>query len=250
MTWGFPGEELNDRTFLDRREAGRALARRLHAYRDKGVLVLGIPRGGVPVADEVAQELHAELDVIVAHKVGAPFSAELAIGAVTANGGQYLDRDTIRELDVSHEYLAQATAKEMAEARRREERFRQHHPLQPVAGRTVIVVDDGLATGATMRAALRSVRTRQPARLVAAVPVGAAETCAALHSEADEVVCLSSPSPFYAVGLYYRHFGPVGDDEVQRILDAAGKRFRALRSAPPAGVKASSTAARDTETRA
>ena len=207
------------RLFYDRREAGARLAEALDEYRGKDVLVLGIPRGGVPVAAEVACGLDAELDVVVARKLGAPTSPELAIGAVTANGGRFLNEELIRELGVSDAYLERVAAEQMAEARRREERFRGPHAIGEVTRRTVIVVDDGLATGATMRAAVRSVRKQEPARLVVAVPVGSAEACAALREEADEVVCLYQPVPFFAVGAFYEHFEPTEDAEVQQILE-------------------------------
>lgn len=213
--------------FRDRRDAGRRLGAALEeAYRGKGVVVLGIPRGGVPVAAEVAQRLDGELDVVVARKLGAPISRELAIGAVTANGGRFLNEALIRELRVPAAYLARVTAEEMAEAHRREARFRGGRSMVSLAGRTVIVVDDGLATGATMRAAVRSVRTQHPATIVVAVPVGAPDACAALRQEADEVVCLSEPEAFHAVGLHYEHFEPIEDSEVQAILERwhAGRR--------------------------
>lgn len=209
--------------FTDRRQAGVLLATRLEAYRGKGALVLGIPRGGVPVAAEVARALQADLDIIVAHKVGAPFSQELAIGAITADGGQFLDQQSIRRLDISETYLARAIARETAAAQQRQRRLRGDRPLPAVVGRTVIIIDDGLATGATMRAALRSVRERRPARLIAAAPVGAAETCKALLQEAQEVVCCLEPASFRAVGQYYEHFEPVEDDEVERLLIEAWK---------------------------
>jgi putative phosphoribosyl transferase len=204
--------------FRDRREAGARLADALEEYRGKDVLVLGIPRGGVPVAAEVARRLEGELDVVVARKLGAPVSRELAIGAVTANGGRFLNEELIGQLGVSDAYLDRVTAEEMAEARRREERFRGPHRMGRVADRTVVVVDDGLATGATMRAAVRSLRKQQPAKLVVAVPVGSREACAALREEADEVVCLHEPEPFFAVGAFYEHFAATEDTEVQEIL--------------------------------
>jgi len=191
-------------------------------HRGPGTLVLGIPRGGVVVAAEIARQLDAELDVVVARKLGAPMSEELAIGAVSANGGRYLNEDIIRELDVSPDYLATVTEREQAEARRREARFRGGRPAPRVAGRTVIVVDDGLATGATMYAAVRSVRQQSPARLVAAVPVGSREGCAVLRNEVDELVCLLAPDFFAAVGSFYLDFRPTEDAAVERLLKESG----------------------------
>lgn len=222
------GSELDSPFFRDRIDAGQRLARRLDAYRGADALVLGIPRGGVPVAAEVARLLDAGLDVVVARKLGAPGFPELAMGAVTANGGRFLNDSVISELGVSPEYLGRAIEEQTVEARRREERFRGGRPPPRIAGRTVIVVDDGLATGATMRASVRSVRAGGPARLVVAVPVGAPQSCAALRAEADEVVCAYQPEEFWAVGYYYQHFEPVGDDEVNAILGEAWGR----RSAP------------------
>jgi putative phosphoribosyl transferase len=206
------------RIFRDRTDAGARLATRLEAYRGQDVLVLGIPRGGVPVAAEIARRLDAELDIVVARKLGAPFQPELAIGAVTANGGRYLNQALIQEAGVTDEFLQEVTAEEMAEARRREDRFRANRPAPRIAGRTVIVVDDGLATGATMWAAVRSMRQRGPARLVVAVPVSPPETCAALRAEADEVIALYEPEPFLAVGLHYRDFTPSDDQEIEQLL--------------------------------
>lgn len=206
--------------FTDRHHAGALLAEQLREYKGKGVLVLGIPRGGVLVAAEVARQLDAELDIVVARKLGAPSSPELAIGAVTANGGRFLNRDVIRALGVSQSYIQEVTMREMAEARQREARFRKGRAPAEIEGRTVVVVDDGLATGATMRAAVRSVRKRKPAHLIVAVPVGAREACTALKEECDQVVCLSIPEPFYAVGIYYAHFEPTEDAEVQETLEA------------------------------
>ena len=207
--------------FVDRLDAGARLASRLERYRGPDTLVLGIPRGGVPVAAEVARHLNAELDVVVARKVGAPGYPELAIGAVTANGGRFLNTEIIRDLAVSPTDLHRAIAREMDEARRREELFRDSRPPSTIKGRVVLIVDDGLATGATVRAAVRSIRSRQPARLVVAVPVGSREACDALLGEVDELVCLRRPEPFIAVGLYYTSFEPVSDAEVQRILQEA-----------------------------
>jgi putative phosphoribosyl transferase len=211
----------NVHIFRDRTDAGAQLAERLVRYRGRDVLVLGIPRGGVPVAAEVARKLDAELDIVVARKIGAPFQPELAIGAVTANGGRYLNNALVREAGVSDEYLATVTAEEVAEAHRREQRFRGQRPPPRIEGRIVIVVDDGLATGATMRAAVRSLRKRQPARLIVAIPVGPPETCAALRAETDDVIALLEPEPFVAVGLYYENFEPTRAGEIELLLRAS-----------------------------
>ena len=204
--------------YADRADAGRVLAACLGKYKNQDVLVLGIPRGGVPVAAEVARALHADLDVIVARKLGAPGQPELAIGAVTSNGGRFFNDEAIEALGVSDEYLEHVTAVEMDEAHRRERMFRNGGEPERIQGRVVIIVDDGLATGATMRASVRSVRKRNPARLVVAVPVGSREACADLRKESDEVVCAYEPAVFLAVGLHYERFYPTPDDEVTAIL--------------------------------
>jgi predicted phosphoribosyltransferase/dienelactone hydrolase len=204
--------------YPDRVDAGRTLGACLEQYKGRDVLVLGIPRGGVPVAAEVARALGADLDVIVARKLGAPGQPELAIGAVTSNGGRFLNQEVIEGIGVTDEYLQEVTAAEIAEAHRREEKFRAGRPAARIRDRIVIVVDDGLATGATMRASVRSVRKHEPARLVVAVPVGSRDACAVLRQEADEMVCLYEPAPFWAVGLYYENFEPTLDDEVAEIL--------------------------------
>ena len=204
--------------FADRREAGRVLARGLGDYRGKNALVLGIPRGGVPVAAEVAAALDADMDVIVARKLGAPGEPELAIGAVTANGGEYLDERVASLVGATRPYIERVRQEQVADARRRDARFRGNRPMQKIENRVVILVDDGLATGATMRAAVRSARKHRPSRLIVAVPVGSRDACAWLREEADELVCLSEPEPFGAVGYFYGDFSPVEDEEVERIL--------------------------------
>lgn len=208
-----------DPLFRDRRDAGRQLAERLAPYRAASPVVFAIPRGGVPVAAEIARRLEAELDVVVARKLGAPGHAELAIGAVTADGERFLNQRILRELGVTDAFLARATGEQSAEARAREQRFRQGRAPVDVRGRTALLVDDGLATGATMRAAARSLRKRAPGRLVVAVPVGSREACLALRDDADEVVCLAEPEPFYAIGLHYERFEQVEDAEVARLLE-------------------------------
>jgi len=219
--FSFGGQAL----YRDRIEAGMVLAERLQPYRGPQTLVLGIPRGGVTVAAEVARLLESELDVIVARKLGAPGRQELAIGAVTADGGRFLNQDIIAALRVSEPYIEAVTKVQMDEAHRREEWLRSLRPAAPVADRTVVLVDDGLATGATMRASARSLQQRRPARLVAAVPVGSRTACAALRPEVDEVVCVRQPEPFLAIGIYYHHFDPVEYEQVrQLLLDAARER--------------------------
>jgi predicted phosphoribosyltransferase len=221
---------MNDRhdvpgaLFNDRYDAGHALAALLRRFEPEHPVVLGIPRGGVPLAAAIAEDLDAELDVIVARKLGAPESAELAIGAVTANGGQYLNEPMIRGLGVRQEYLEREIAHQMEEALRREQLFRGSNHHISLEGRTVIIADDGLATGATMRAAVRSVRQRAPKHLIVAVPVGSTQACEALRDEADEVVCPHQPESFWAVGFYYRHFEPVLDEEVASILASYRKK--------------------------
>ncbi len=221
--------------FRDRVQAGELLAERLEAYRGRQTVVLGIPRGGVPVAAAVALRLDAELDIIVARKLGAPQQPELALGAVTATGDRYLNQPILEELHVPEAYLERVTTEQVAEARQREERFRGTRPPSRIQGRVAIVVDDGLATGATMRAALRSARGQRPSRLVMAVPVGPPQSCSALAAEADEVVCLYQPSPFWAVGLHYERFQPPQDADIQHLLEEAHARYAGQPAAPDAG---------------
>ena len=205
----------------DRTTAGALLAAQLDEHAGAETLVLGIPRGGVPVAAAIASALGAELDVVVTRKLGAPFQPELAIGAVAADGTRVLDRENVALLGVTQDYLDAVTRRERAEAHRRELRFRGGRPAPWVQGRTVIVVDDGLATGATVLAAVDAVRRQSPRRLVVAAPVGSHQAVELLAGHADQVVCLAQPEPFIAVGLHYRLFDQVEDDEVLRLLEAA-----------------------------
>jgi putative phosphoribosyl transferase len=210
--------------YYDRIHAGQVLAERLGAYKGKSVLVLGIPRGGVPVAAEVARRLDADLDVIVARKLGAPGQPDLAIGAVTANGEEFLNEEILRAVGASPEYVESARKEQRDEASRCEARFRGDRPAKQVQDRVVILVDDGLATGATMHAAIRSVRKGRPARLIVAVPVGSEEAYAALREAADEVVCASVPQHFASIGYFYENFEPTEDAEVESIMREFSRR--------------------------
>ena len=212
---------IRRRLFEGRREAGSRLAERLLPFAGEHALVLGLARGGVPVAAQLARRLRGELDVLVVRKLGAPDSPELAIGAVTAAGARFLNDDIIRELGVAPEYVERVSVDESAAARRVEARLRGAQPPPNAEGRTVILVDDGLATGATMRAAARSMRHQAPRLLVVAVPVGSAQGCTEVAADADQTVCLYTPDPFWAVGLYYEHFEPVPDHEVRALLNRA-----------------------------
>ncbi|HET7770123.1 MAG TPA: phosphoribosyltransferase family protein [Chloroflexota bacterium] len=223
--------------YRDRLHAGKRLAECLAAYQGTNSLVLGIPRGGVPVAAEIARRLYLDLDVVVVRKLGAPMQPELALGAVTAGGWHYLNESLIAESGVTPEELERMMGVEMAAARQREARYRHGRPIQAAWGRTAIIVDDGLATGATMRAAICAVRVQRPLRLVVAAPVAARETCDELRAETgvvDEIVCPHELDRFVAVGLHYEDFDATSDAEVCRLLDEAVARPRCAPSAPPA----------------
>ncbi len=207
--------------YENRSEAGRRLATSLLKYRDRDPIVLALPRGGVPVAFEVARALGAPLDVLVARKLGAPGNAEVGIGAIAEGGAYYLNDDLIRELGVTRSYLAAAARREAVELARRLRAYRHDRPPLDVSGRTVILVDDGLATGVTTRAAVRALRQRSPREIILAVPVCAPETAHALRAECDEVLCGIEPSPFLAVGLGYRDFEQTTDEEVVSLLARA-----------------------------
>lgn len=208
--------------FHDRADAGRRLAGKLQRYAGRqDVMVLALPRGGVPVAFEVAQVLGAPLDVFLVRKLGVPGQEELAMGAIASGGIRVLNEQVVRALDIPHEVIEEAAAREERELERREQAYRDGRPAPVVRGRIVILVDDGLATGSTMRAAVAALRRLDPGGVVVAVPVGAADTCAAFREEADEVVCACEPDPFHAVGAWYDDFTQTTDDEVRDLLRAA-----------------------------
>lgn len=205
--------------FKDRREAGQLLAQALlQEPLGKDLLVLGIPRGGVVVAAEVARALRAPLDVFIARKIGSPWNPELALGAVASAGEVILDRDMIARLGISSTYIAQAIAQQRQEIERRAKLYRGDRPPEPIEGRTVILVDDGVATGATMRAGIAALRTHAPREIIAAVPVASREAFVLLNEEADRVICLLVPDLFWAVGMFYRDFEQVSDQEVVALL--------------------------------
>jgi putative phosphoribosyl transferase len=208
-----------DTRFLDRPDAGKQLAQRLLHYRDRpGVLVLALPRGGVPVAFEVARKLHAPLDVFLVRKLGAPGHEELAMGAIASGGVQVLNEDILRELRISQWDIEAAAARETLELERRERDYRGDRPPLEIRGQTTILIDDGLATGATMRAAIAALRLQDAGKIVVAVPVSAPRTCAEVGSQVDEMVCLSTPSAFQAVGEWYENFSQTSDAEVRHLL--------------------------------
>jgi putative phosphoribosyl transferase len=210
--------------FRDRSEAGRALAEKLVRYANRSdVLVLALPRGGVPVASEVAQALHAPLDVFLVRKLGLPGQEELAMGAIATGGTRVLNEEVVSKLNVPPEVIDAVAVQEQQELNRREHDYRDGRPAPDVRGRIVILVDDGLATGSTMRAAVAALRQQGPARIVVAVPVGATETCAELQHEADEAVCAQTPQPFYAVGAWYDDFSQTTDEEVRYLLARAAE---------------------------
>ncbi|PTM94001.1 putative phosphoribosyltransferase [Streptomyces sp. VMFN-G11Ma] len=209
--------------FHDREQAGRELAGRLRFEQEKGMLtdpvVLALPRGGVTVAQEVAAALGAPLDVLVVRKIGVPYEEELGVGAIVGDDEPLFDERALEHLGLGEPELAPVVERERAELHRRERLYRQGHPAPDLRDRTVIVVDDGLATGSTARAALRFVRRRKPARVVLAVPVGSPEATHRLRAEADEVLCLQQPPAFLAVGNCYEEFEQLTDDDVLRALD-------------------------------
>src|SRR5438046_1680942 len=205
--------------FRDRHEAGQRLADKLVAYAKRpDVLVLALPRGGVPVAYEVARSLQAPLDVFLVRKLGVPGYEELAMGAVATGGVRVLNDEIVNGLRIPDDVVDAVTAWEQQELTRRERLYRGDRPAPDVRGRTVILVDDGLATGATMLAAVKALRQQQPARIVVAVPTASPETCEQLRAEVDDIICAITPEPFHAVGLWYEDFSQTKDEEVRDLL--------------------------------
>lgn len=213
---------MNAARFRDRSEAGRLLGQALAEYAGRpGLLVLALPRGGVPVGYEVARALHAPLDVMLVRKLGVPGHEELAMGAIASGGVRIVSKDVVSTLGIADREIAAVAAVEEEELERREKAYRGGRPPPDVKGRTVILVDDGLATGSTMRAGAAALRAQGVARLIVAVPVAPPETCEALRAEVDEVVCALAPEPFLAVGLWYEDFSQTTDDEVRELLRQA-----------------------------
>ena len=207
------------RRLLNRTEAGRLLASKLTDYANRGdVLVLGLPRGGVPVAYEVALALNAPLDVCLVRKLGVPGRSELAMGAIASGGIRVLNSEIVAGLEIPESVIETVAAKERQELERRERAYRGSRPALEVGGKTVILVDDGIATGATLRAAIAALRSSGPDHLVVAVPVAPPATCSRLEAEVDEVVCLMTPEPFWSIGLWYEDFSQTTDAEVRELL--------------------------------
>jgi putative phosphoribosyl transferase len=218
----------SDRPFADRREAGKVLASKLRQYAGRpDVVVLALPRGGVPVAFEVAEALEAPLDIFLVRKLGMPGHAEFAIGAIASGGVRVVNAEVVRWYGIPEQAIEQIARAEQAELERRDREYRQGRPLPDLSGRVVILVDDGLATGSTMRAAVQAVRQHHPARVVVAVPVGAPSTCAEFDGVSDETVCARMPESFSAVGQWYRDFSQTSDDEVRALLQQHANHPRA-----------------------
>jgi predicted phosphoribosyltransferase len=214
--------------FANRAEAGRTVARALSSYADRpDVLVLALPRGGVPVAYQIARALHAPLDIFLVRKLGVPGHEEMAMGAIAADGTRVINDDAVRTLDIPDDIIDVVAEEERQEIERRARAYRGDRPASDVHGKVIILVDDGLATGSSMRAAVAALRKRNPARIIVAVPVGSAQTCEEFALEADEVVCARTPDPFYAVGLWYGDFSQLSDEEVRDMLKQAAREYAA-----------------------
>lgn len=212
--------------FRDRRDAGQKLAQKLMKYHDRpDVVILALPRGGVPVAFEVAQALNVVLDILLVRKLGVPGHEELAMGAIASGGVRILNEDVVRILRLPDDVIDLATARELKELERREKAYRGDRPRPNLQNRIAIIVDDGLATGASMRAAINALRLQQPKRIVVAVPTASPETCETFEQEVDEIICATTPQPFMGVGMWYRDFGQVTDQEVRELLAQAVQGF-------------------------
>jgi len=210
--------------FKDRRDAGRKLAQRLIAYTGRtDVIVLALPRGGVPVAYEVALALHTPLDIYIVRKLGLPGHEELAIGAIATGGVRVLNHDIVQYLNIPNELIEAVAKREFQELERREHEYRGNRSPLDVKDRTVILIDDGLATGASMRAAVAGLRTLKPAQIVIAVPTAALETCEALETEVDQMICATTPEPFYGVSRWYEDFSQTTDEQVRMLLEEANR---------------------------
>lgn len=211
--------------FSDRFDAGKKLARHLSAYKNRAdVVVLALPRGGVPVAYEVAAAVNAPLDVFLVRKLGVPGHEELAMGAIASNGVVVLNQEVVQALNIPHHIIDEVAGREKVELHRREQAYRDDRPPADVEGKIAILIDDGLATGASMRAAVEALWPHRPAKLVVAVPVAAAETCREFQELVDQVVCLDTPQPFHGVGMWYEDFSQTSDDMVRSLLQEAARQ--------------------------
>lgn len=212
--------------FRDRRDAGRKLAQELLAYKDRSdVTVLALPRGGVPVAYEVALALNAPLDIFIVRKLGLPGREELAIGAIASGGIRVLNNDIVHMLSIPQEVIDFVAQRELLELNRREQSYRGNRPAIEISHRTVILIDDGLATGASMRAAVAGVHTQHPTRVVVAVPTASPEAVDAFRGQVDEIICVMVPEQFYGVGKWYEEFKQIGDEEVRMLLEEANRQL-------------------------
>ncbi|HEY9804616.1 MAG TPA: phosphoribosyltransferase [Leptolyngbyaceae cyanobacterium] len=215
--------------FKDRTAAGQVLAQKLADYANRpNVLVLALPRGGVPVGFEVAQALNAPLDVLIVRKLGVPENEELAMGAIASGGVRILNQSIVEQVQIPDEVIARVAAQQQRELERRETMYRGDRPFPDLKDKIVILVDDGLATGATMWAAIIAVRQKQPQEIVVAVPVAAPETCEEICSKVEKVICANTPSPFYSVGMWYEKFSQTTDDEVRELLNKATNNHQPL----------------------
>ena len=208
--------------FTDRVDAGKKLAKELSKYANRpDVLILALPRGGVPVAFEVAKELNVKMDVFIVRKLGVPGNEELAMGAISSDNIRVLNEDIVRSFQIPERVINMVAENELKELERRERTYRGDSPKPVISGSIVILIDDGLATGATMRAAASAIKTKNPAKIVVAVPTGARDTCELFGREVDEVICMATPEPFYGVGAWYGNFSQTTDEEVCELLDKA-----------------------------